>query len=149
MAAKYWTCRKCGYRNERRWLYCRGTVLASGTTYGPCTGSKRPPKHVPTHAIALRDHPYADYLVLNGVIHGAGAECACCGREPKDTRHMDRDHGHDKTEITYGKPRGLLCPGDWGCNRMMSRLTLERARAVVAYLERAEAYWRTQAALER
>jgi hypothetical protein len=106
----------------------------------PCKG-RRPPKRIPKHAVALRDHPYADYLLLNGVIHGAGAECACCGREPKDTRHMDRDHGHDKTEITYGKPRGLLCPGDWGCNRMMSRLTLERARAVVAYLERVEAYY--------
>lgn len=54
---------------------------------------------------------------------------------------MDRDHGHDKTEVTYGKPRGLACPGDWGCNKLMSRLTLEKARQIVAYLERAEAHY--------
>ncbi len=96
----------------------------------------------------LRDHPYPHYLELNGRIHGAGAECACCGKEPKDNRNMDRDHGHDKTEITYGKPRGLLCPGDYGCNRLMAKISLVKARAIVAYLERVETFYAEREASE-
>lgn len=74
-------------------------------------------------------------------IHGRDRECGVCGREPHDLRNMDRDHGHDRTESSYGKPRGLACPGDWGCNKLMSRLTLAKARQIVAYLERVEAFY--------
>ena len=86
----------------------------------------------------LRDDGYAVYEALNEQIHGSAmppewqsSDCGVCGTHPKGTRHMDRDHGHDKSEITYGKPRGLLCPGDWGCNVLMSRISLVRARALV------------------
>jgi hypothetical protein len=49
---------------------------------------------------------------------------------------MDRDHDH-----LTGLPRGLACPGNQGCNALMpSQLTLERARLIVGYLERVEAY---------
>ena len=45
---------------------------------------------------------------------------------------MDRDHDH-----VTGLPRGLACPGNQGCNALMPKqLTLERALAIVAYLQR-------------
>lgn len=131
MPPRYWSCRKCKYRNER----------TSSRKCGGCGEDTKRKAHVPKHAVALRDIQYPEYLRLNGVIHGAGRECACCGKEPKDDRNMDRDHGHDKTEITYGKPRGLLCPGDYGCNRLMAKISLVKARAIVAYLERVEAHY--------
>jgi len=130
--AKFWRC-KCGQRNSRRLTYCEA-----------CGHSGKPKLRVAPHMVALRDHDYNAYLRLNGEIHGAGRECACCGKEPVSDRNMDRDHGHDKTELTYGKPRGLLCPGDWGCNVLMSRISLVRARAIVAYLERVEAFYAVQ-----
>jgi hypothetical protein len=125
VAAKYWTCRKCGYRNLRAHLLCRGLT--------GCTG-RRPPKHVPKHAVTLRDNPYAFYREVNEAIHGAGDNCGVCGAEPKDARNLQREHDH-----TSGKPRGLAC---WRCNRLMPKqFGLTEARAIVAYLERVEAHY--------
>lgn len=123
-AARYWTCRKCGYRNERGWLKCR--LLG-------CTG-RRPPRKVPAHAATLRDNGYDFYRQVNEEIHGAGDNCGVCGAPPKDTRNLQREHDH-----VTGKPRGLAC---WRCNRLMPKqFALKEARAIVAYLERVEAHY--------
>jgi hypothetical protein len=127
--ARYWTC-PCGTRNERvkqRCVECRRA---------------RPKKRVPVHARTLRDDPYLVYELENQLVHGSafGGEwtpdcCGVCGKPPATTRHNDRDHDH----IT-GRPRGLACPGNSGCNALMPRqLDLVRARLIVAYLERVEA----------
>lgn len=128
---KYWLC-KCGQRLPRQRQKC------------DC-GAFRPKRRVPAHARTLRDDPYPVYERINGEIHeGAHSGdwsadcCGVCGKPPSTTRHMDRDHDH-----TTGKPRGLACPGNQGCNALMPRqLTLERARLIVAYLERVEAYYK-------
>jgi hypothetical protein len=134
MSASYWTCpRGCGARWERSLVKCR--------TEG-CTG-RRPKRRVPLHARTLRDDPYDVYAETNAAIHGRahGGEwspddCGVCGKRPTTSRHMDRDHDH----VTW-LPRGLACPGNQGCNPLMPKqLTLERARLIVAYLERVEEY---------
>lgn len=106
---------------------------------------------MPVHARTLRDDDYRAYRELNALIHGPAFggdwqpdDCGVCGAHPKGTRHMDRDHGHDRSEASFGRPRGLACPGDWGCNKVMARLTLERARMIVAYLERVEVWERSR-----
>lgn len=131
-AKRYWLC-GCGWRNERIKQKCTN----------PDCNRRRPKKRVPPHARTLRDDPYTTYELLNGEIHATafGGEwspdhCGVCGKAPSTSRHMDRDHDH-----VTGKPRGLACPGNQGCNALMPRqMTLERARQVVAYLERVEAY---------
>ena len=126
---RLWLC-KCGTRNERikqRCVACRGP---------------RPKRRVPKHARTLRDDSYTVYEQVNADLHGPahGGEwtpdcCGVCGKPPATTRRMDRDHDH-----VTGKPRGLACPGNTGCNALMPRqLTLERARLIVAYLERVAA----------
>jgi hypothetical protein len=125
----YWSC-PCGTRNERIKQKCSTCRRA------------RPKKRVPVHARTLRDDPYAVYERVNGELHASGHDgewspdhCGVCGKPPATARHHDRDHDH----IT-GKPRGLACPGNTGCNALMPRqLTLPRARLIVAYLERVEA----------
>lgn len=130
MPPSYWSC-VCGERWPRTKQKCS-------------CGRKRPKKRVPAHARTLRDDPYATYTKINMEIHGPafGGEwwpdhCGVCGKPPSTTRHMDRDHDH-----TTGNPRGLACPGNTGCNALMPRqMTLERARAIVGYLERVEAFY--------
>lgn len=136
MATKrYWSCPGCGTRNERIKQKC------------PTCRRSRPKRRVPIHERTLRDDSYAVYREINQAIHGHafGGEwqpddCGVCGKPPKVVR-LDREHGHDRSEPTYGKPRGLACPGDWGCNALMARLTLRKAREIVAYLERCEAFY--------
>ena len=134
MSVKYWSC-PCGTRNERRKQRCANEDCRR----------KRPKRRVPAHARTLRDDPYTVYEETNARIHsvGFGGEwtpdcCGVCGKQPSTVRHMDRDHDH-----ATGLPRGLACPGNTGCNALMPRqLTLERARLIVAFLERVEAYYR-------
>ena len=130
---RYWLCQGCGTRNERRKIKCAN----------PDCNRRRPKRRVPAHARTLRDDPYPTYARINSEIHGAAHDgewtaecCGVCGKTPSGSRHMDRDHDHGT-----GLPRGLACPGNQGCNALMPRqMTLERARQVVAYLERVEAY---------
>lgn len=131
---KTWLCR-CGHKNEGAKRKCAG-----------CSRAK-PKKRVPVHARTLRDDSFETYRDLNAIIHGPAMpedwnpeDCGCCGKKPKDARNMDREHGHDPSEHSYGKPRGLACPGDWGCNKLMSKLSLVKARQIVAFLERAEEF---------
>lgn len=125
---RYWVCRGCGERWERTKQRC-------------ACGRKRPAPRVPKHARTLRDDPYTVYEQVNAELHGLAFNgewtpdcCGVCGKPPSTARHMDRDHDHET-----GLPRGLACPGNQGCNALMPRqLTLERARLIVAYLERVE-----------
>jgi hypothetical protein len=142
MAKKYVLCRKCGTRNDRT----GGRRKCSNVL----CGAALPKRRVPKHALTLRDQTYADYVQINAAIHApqtikAGAfrfsfafdpeECGVCGRPKPETRRHDRDHDH-----RTGLARGLACVR---CNHELLRnSTLEEARAVVAYLERVEQYYR-------
>ena len=122
----YWTCRKCAFRNKR----------TSSRKCQGCGEATKPKRRVPPHAVTLREDSYETYVGISLAIHGGEPECcAVCGRYPYETRRHDRDHDH-----RTGKPRGLACVR---CNRELLRnATLEEARAVVAYLERVEAFYR-------
>jgi Recombination endonuclease VII len=133
MALKYVSCVKCGHRNDRAGgrrkcenIDCRAPL---------------PKRRVPKHAETLRDEPYTKYVALNAAIHRLDFNdeaCGVCGRAKPETRRHDRDHDH-----RTGLARGLACVR---CNRELLRnSTLEEARAVVAYLERVEAYYAREA----
>jgi ribosomal protein L37E len=110
---KPWLC-KCGQRNERVKQRC------------PTCGNPRPKPRVATHAKALRDIPYETYRDLNGLVHGPAMpgdwnpdDCGVCGKPRSQEYRHDRDHGHLRGSLTYGKPRGLACGGNQGCNILM------------------------------
>ena len=127
MASRYWSC-SCGERWPR--------------TKQKCTcGKRRPKRRVPRHARTLRDDSYTTYVQAAEQIHGVTDESCCvCGRPRHDTTRHHRDHDH-----VTGLPRGLAC---YQCNALMPRLlTLERARAVVGYLERVDTFYAALAAL--
>jgi len=90
---------------------------------------------VPKHARTLRDDSYDVYKKVNETIHGVSDEsCGVCGKPRSQERRHDRDHDH-----RTGKPRGLACHI---CNRVMVReLTLERAQAIVDYLQRVQDHY--------
>lgn len=131
MARRYWTCRKCKHRNER----------TSSRKCQGCNELTKPKTRVPKHALTLRDQTYSDYVLVNEAIHYSPGSliddpeaCGVCGKEKSETRRHDRDHDH-----RTGLARGLACVR---CNRELLRnSTLEEARAVVAYLERVEAFY--------
>ena len=133
MPPRTWLC-ACGTRNDRVKQRCTN----------PGCDRRRPKRRVPAHARTLRDDPYTVYEHVNALIHGLAFDrewspdhCGVCGKPPSTSRHMDRDHDH-----LTGNPRGLACPGNQGCNALMPKqLTLERARLIVAYLERVEVHY--------
>lgn len=129
MARRYWLC--CGTRWPRTKRVCPGC------------GRARPRARVPKHAQTLRDDSYEVYREAAKLIHGVTDESCCvCGKPRSQERRHDRDHGHNKDELSYGRPRGLACVH---CNKHMPRgLTLELARLVVAYLERVDDYYLRQ-----
>jgi hypothetical protein len=124
---RYVTCTKCGHRNDRE----------GGRRKCEACRELLPKRRVPKHAVVLRDTPYEAFAKLSYEIHGSNAEwdaCGVCGRHAGENRRHDRDHDH-----RTGLARGLACVR---CNRELLRnSTLEEARAVVAYLERVEAYY--------
>lgn len=145
MSKRYWVCRACGFRNTRdrtRHLRCAG-----------CGEETKPKRRVTRHALTLRDDGYAAYVQAARDIHGVTDESCCvCGKPRSQERRHDRDHDH-----LTGKPRGLACPGNAGCNVLMpAYLTpaaawaiseshadpkvCERFGLIAAYLERVEAY---------
>ena len=121
---RYVTCQKCGHRNDRtggrrKCVNCREAL---------------PKRRVPKHAGVLRDTSYEKWASLSVAIHGGDKDaCAMCRRPKPDTGNHERDHDH-----RTGLARGLLC---YRCNHQLARNhTLETARALVAYLERSEAF---------
>lgn len=127
MAKHWWLCQRCGNRLERTKQKC-------------VCGKKRPPARVPKHAQTLRDDSYETYNKANREIHGVSDEsCGCCGKPRSQERRHDRDHGHLKGSLTYGKPRGLACVY---CNKHMPvGMTAELAHLIAAYLDRADSYY--------
>lgn len=110
----------------------------------PSCNRSRPKKRRQPHMKAL-DNSYEAFRAFNAEVHGPAFgpewqpdDCGCCGKKPREHRRHDRDHGHRKAENSYGKMRGLLCPGDSGCNMLMKGLTAVRAREIADYMERAE-----------
>lgn len=122
--ARYWSC-SCGERWPRTKQLCT-------------CGKRRPKKRVPAHARTLRDDPYAVYVAVAEAIHGVTDESCCvCGKPCSQERRHNRDHDH-----LTGKPRGLACAGNRGCNALMpSWLTAERAELIAAYLRRVEVFY--------
>jgi hypothetical protein len=125
MSRLWITCPKCAHRNDRT----GGRRKCAGC------GAHLPKRRVAKHAEMLRDTPFPKWAALSVEIHGGElGNCAVCGRGPSENRNPDRDHDH-----RTGLPRGLACVR---CNRELLRnSTLEEARAVVAYLERVEAFY--------
>jgi hypothetical protein len=122
MSAKTWLC-PCGTRNQRVKQKCAGEGC----------NRRRPKRRVAAHARTLRDDSYAVYVQVARDAHGVTDESCCvCGRPRHESMRHHRDHDH-----VTGQPRGIVC---FQCNQLMPRLlTLERARLVVAYLERVHA----------
>ena len=127
MAKRYWLCSKCGVRNERIKQKCG-------------CGRSRPKARVAAHARTLRDDSYEAYLQVARDAHGVTDESCCvCGKPRSQERRHDRDHGHNRTERSYGKPRGVACVH---CNKHMPvGLTLELARLIVGYLQRVDDFY--------
>jgi hypothetical protein len=126
VAERTWTCTRrsdghqCGAENRRRYRKCQ------------TCGKPRPP-HIgrPTKATHIKG-TYEEYVERQG-----GEFCLICGRTPDDIGpsgkpvELHRDHDH-----TRGIDRGLLCI--YHNRKLGPHITLEWARAVVAYLERYE-----------
>lgn len=125
----YWLCR-CGHRNDRRVQKCRGDG---------CNRSK-PKRRVPDHEKTLRDDDYQAYVEAARRIHMVADESCCvCGKPRSQERRHDRDHGHLKGDLSYGKPRGLACVS---CNRLMPReLDEDRAHLIFLYLRRVRKFY--------
>lgn len=150
-----WLCPLCGHRNELR--------TSSRKCQNPACGEQsKPAKRVPKHARILQGKTYPLFVQAARDIHGVTDESCCvCGKPRSQDRPHDRDHGHRKGQPDYGKARGLACPGDSGCNKLMlpwitaatargiadakraaGESDAERWALVAAYLERVEAHYR-------
>lgn len=109
-----WKCRKCPTRNEPRKRKCVG--CGSGRPRARKTAKLKPVDS------------YQAYREINRAIHGVDEECGVCGKERSQSRHHDRDHDH-----VTGRPRGLACGGNRGCNVLMAKwITADVARAIAA-----------------
>jgi len=130
----YWLCR-CGHRNDRRVQKCRGEG---------CNRSK-PKRRVPEHEKTLRDDTYTNvYLPFAATVHGVTDEsCNICGR-PRGVGRHHRDHGHNRDELSFGKPRGILC---FKCNSLLPReATEEWLHQAYLYLRRVRKFYELEAA---
>jgi hypothetical protein len=120
---KPWTCKECGTVNVRtRSVTCKGC--------GKPTKRKLP---VPKHRAVLRSTDYGDFAVLSVLIHGGEPHsCGVCGKPKPAGRRWDRDHDH-----RTGRPRGIACGGNQGCNPMMlPYISTGVAAAICAALQR-------------
>lgn len=120
MAARVWTCRKCGEKNPRTVTKCQ-TVRLDAQALSRCTGRK-PKARPPKHRAVLNEITYERAVEL------CGERCGICGAGPK-TRRLHRDHDH-----RTGAFRGLLC---FPCNAALRPyMTLEWVLNAAKYLDR-------------
>lgn len=104
-----WLCSKCGHRNEHR---------TSSRKCAGCGEQTKPKPRVPGHARVLQGDTYPLFVQAAREIHGVTDESCCvCGKPRSQDRRHDRDHFHRGP--FKGKPRGLACPGNTGCNVLM------------------------------
>lgn len=114
---KYVAC-PCGTRNDR----------IGGRT--KCVNCDRPLRKLPQqkHKAVLREG-YAPFVEAATTIHGVTDESCCnyaCAKPRTLERRNDRDHDH-----RTGEARGLLCPGDNGCNVLLAKwITAATARGI-------------------
>lgn len=114
MPAKYWACPRCGTRNERRFVRCNHYERVAFGKEVRCEGRRRKTRR-PKHEEVLRGDTYPLFVQAARDIHGVTDEsCCACGKPRTQERHHDRDHDH-----RTGNPRGLLCPGNRGCNVLL------------------------------
>jgi hypothetical protein len=112
MAARVWTCRKCGGVSSRRFTYCQ---------HLGCNGKKPKPRKKPHEA-------ERDATTYESLVERYGERCGICGAGPK-TRRLHRDHDH-----ATGRVRGLLC---FRCNSVLrGYMTADWLRSAAAYLDR-------------
>jgi hypothetical protein len=103
-------CRSCATANDRR----------GGRRLCTACGATLPRKRRHAHANVLTGDSYPQFVEASILIHGVADESCCVCRKPRpDERRWDRDHGHRKGQPDYGKPRGLVCGGNAGCNVLM------------------------------
>lgn len=120
LARRYWTCRRCKYRNER----------TASRTCQNCGSISKPKTTRPAHEWPLQ-LAAASFGELNQTVHGTGPDvCAICKAEG---RALQRDHAHQDG----GYPRGLLCGM---CNKRLGEV--ERGNDAEVWLEAALAYVR-------
>lgn len=119
----------------RRWCAsCQTFVRLADCNSGAsqcstCSGRKAHAAMISrTYTIHGRPFTSDDYDQL---LRDQGGKCYICLR-PSRSKRLAVDHDHVTNEV-----RGLLCPGEWGCNLgILGRIKdLAMARRVVAYLE--------------
>lgn len=95
---------------DRRWCAgCQSFVLLQD-----CSGSRcKTCSNVAGHASRLKGEYGIDAATYEALLELQGGCCAICGRRPK-TKRLAVDHDH-----STGAVRGLLCPGDDGCNHRL------------------------------
>jgi hypothetical protein len=115
VAARVWTCRKCGYQNARKYAICQALVC------GDRRGRRPKPRKKPHEAVR-------DATTYESLVERYGEQCGICGAGPK-TRRLHRDHDH-----STGRVRGLLC---FRCNAVLrGYMTADWLRSAAAYLDR-------------
>jgi hypothetical protein len=121
VAARVWTCRKCGARNERRFKKCQTLTPMAGAGLAACPGRRPKPRKKPHEA-------ERDATTYESLVERYGEQCGICGAGPK-TRRLHRDHDH-----STGRVRGLLC---FRCNVVLrGYMTADWLRSAAAYLDR-------------
>jgi hypothetical protein len=106
--ARQWTCPHCKWKQPHR---------TSSRTCAKCGETTKPKRRVRKVDVTLRDDSYQAYVRVAAEIHGIIDEsCCACGKPRTLERRCDRDHDH-----TTGKPRGLLCGGNQGCNVLLAK----------------------------
>lgn len=117
----------------RRWCAScqsfRRTQDCTGSRCTVCVGiANRNAYLMRTYIIHDRPFTEDDYRAL---YKAQGGRCRLCGRESK-TKRLAVDHDHKTMRV-----RGLLCPGEYGCNYAIlgNIKSMAHARAIVPYLE--------------
>lgn len=100
-----------------------------GSRCGTCAGRASHARMIEkTYTIHGRPFTPKDFKIL---FEKQGGVCPICLR-PSRTKRLAIDHDHQAMDV-----RGLLCPGEWGCNLgVLGRIKdVAMARRIVAYLE--------------